>query len=195
MIRIGQSIVRSAVRPLLLAVVATAAVGPVSLRAETAVAPKTNPPGDIPDNQVFITYDAPQGFAIKVPEGWARQDAVNGAVFSDKYDQIWIQVSDTKTEPTPASVERDKAETLRKLGHAVEIRAITPVKLAAGQAIRIVYTSNSEPDAVIGKQVREENETYLFFKADKLVSIDLSAPLGADNADQWKMISSSFRWK
>ena len=190
-----QSIVRSVVRPLLLAVVATAAIGPLSLRAETSVAPETNPPGDIPDKQVFITYDAPQGFAIKVPEGRARQDAANGAVFSDVDGQIWIQVSDTETEPTPASVARDQAETLSKLGHAVEIKAITPVKLAAGQAIRIVFTSNSEPDAITGKQVREENETYLFFKADKLVSIDLSAPLGADNADRWRLISSSFRWK
>ena len=37
--------------------------------AEKPVAPEKNPPGDIPDNQVFIDYGSPLGFKIKVPEG------------------------------------------------------------------------------------------------------------------------------
>jgi hypothetical protein len=40
---------------------------------EHPIAPEKNPPGDIPDNQVFVEYRSPLGFAIKVPEGWARR--------------------------------------------------------------------------------------------------------------------------
>src|SRR5438105_1112341 len=61
---------------------------------EQPVAPEVNPPGDIPDNQVFITFKSPAGFSVKVPEGWARLDSPNETVFSDKYDQITLTVSD-----------------------------------------------------------------------------------------------------
>ena len=165
------------------------------LAAETAVAPEKNPPGDIPDSQVFIMYTSPLGFSIKVPEGWARRDGVNGAVFSDKYNQIWIEAGTVGAAPTKASVTQNEAATLLKTGRAVVIKTVTDVKLPAGPAVRIAYTSNSEPNAVTGKQIREENERYLYFKAGKLVSLDLSAPLGADNVDQWKLMADSFRWR
>ena len=42
--------------------------------AEKPVAAEKNPPGDVPDNQVFIDYRSPLGFNIKVPEGWARRE-------------------------------------------------------------------------------------------------------------------------
>ena len=46
---------------------------------ETAVAPETNPPGAIPDNQVFIDYTAPAGFSMQVPEGWSRSDTATAS--------------------------------------------------------------------------------------------------------------------
>src|SRR4051794_38360140 len=55
-----------------------------AIAAEKAVAPEHNPPGDIPDTQVFVTYASPLGFTIKVPEGWSRKDDAQSAVFSDK---------------------------------------------------------------------------------------------------------------
>jgi hypothetical protein len=81
------------------------------------------------------------------------------------------------------------------MGRAVRVTAVKHVKLPAGEAIRIVYTSNSEPNAVTNKQVRLENERYLFFKDGKLVTLELYAPKGADNVDQWQLMSNSFRWK
>ena len=45
---------------------------------EKPVVPEKNPPGDIPDNQVFIEYRSPLGFKIKVPEGWARRESSDG---------------------------------------------------------------------------------------------------------------------
>ena len=58
----------------------------------------------------------------------------------------------------------------------------------------LAYTSNGEPDAVTGKQVRLEDNSYLFFKDGHVATLTLWAPLGADNVDQWGQIARSFRW-
>jgi hypothetical protein len=47
---------------------------PPAIAQEKALAPEKNPPGDIPDSQVFVVYRLPQGLSLKVPEGWARKD-------------------------------------------------------------------------------------------------------------------------
>jgi hypothetical protein len=78
---------------------------------------------------------------------------------------------------------------------AVEIGNVTQVQLPGGQAVLVEYTSNSDPNAVTGKQVRLENNAYLYFKGGKLATLTLWAPLGADNVDQWKRMSDSFRWR
>ncbi|KAA3447011.1 hypothetical protein C7I87_29320 [Mesorhizobium sp. SARCC-RB16n] len=163
--------------------------------AEKAVQPEKNPPGDIPDSQVFIDYASPQGFAMKVPEGWARSDRADGASFVDKLDGVVVSVSKADAAPTAESAKANYVPDLEKTERAVKVSAVKPVTLPAGPAIRIVYTSNSEPNAVTNKQVRLENERYLFFKDGKLVTLELYAPKGADNVDQWQLMSNSFRWK
>ncbi|BCG77383.1 hypothetical protein [Mesorhizobium sp. 113-3-3] len=163
--------------------------------AEKPVQPEKNPPGDIPDSQVFIDYTSPQGFALKVPEGWARSDRADGASFVDKLDGVVVSVSRADAAPTVDSAKADYVAKLEAAGRAVRVSAVKQVKLPAGTAIRIVYTSNSEPNAVTNRQVRLENERYLYFKDGKLVALDLYAPKGADNVDQWQLMSNSFRWK
>ena len=69
------------------------------------------------------------------------------------------------------------------------------VTLPGGNAILVDYTSNSEPDAVTGKQVRLENNAFIFYNNGKLATLTLWAPVGADNVDQWKRMSESFRWR
>ena len=81
-----------------------------------------------------------------------------------------------------------------RAGHAVKVSAVTEVKLPAGPAIRIVFGSNSEPNAVTGKQIRLENERFLIGHGDKVATLTFSAPAGADNADQWTLMSQSFGW-
>src|SRR3954471_7883586 len=179
---------------LILAIVPPVAVGTVNA-AETAVPAEKNPPGDIPDSQVFITYDSKDGYSLQVPEGWARTDLPDGASFIDKLDGVVLTRSDAPKTPTAASVKKDYLPTLEKQGRAVKIGSVKAVKLPAGNAIRINYSSNSEPNAVSSKQVRLENQRFLFFKDGKLVALELYAPLGADNVDQWKLMSESFRWK
>ena len=163
--------------------------------AEKPIQPEKNPPGDIPDTQVFIDYTSPEGFTLKVPEGWARLDRADGASFVDKLDGVVVSVSKANAAPTLDSAKADYVAKLEAAGRAVRVSAVKQVKLPAGAAIRIVYTSNSEPNAVTNRQVRLENERYLYFKDGKLVALELYAPKGADNVDQWQLMSSSFRWK
>ncbi len=165
-----------------------------AIASEKPVIPEKNPPGDIPDNQVFITYRSKGNYQIKVPEGWARQTKGNDVSFINKLDGIEITITPETTAPTLATVKTKQVPQLELKGRAVKVLEIKEQKLSAGQAILIKYNSNSEPDGVTNKQVRLENINYLFFKKGKLITIRLWAPQGADNVDQWQLISNSFRW-
>lgn len=169
--------------------------GAPAMAAERPAAPEKNPPGDIPDTQVFVTYASPSGFSLKVPEGWARTDRRDGASFSDKYNAVGVTVASAASAPTAASAADREAADLVKAGRAVKIRAIRKVMLRSGPALLIDYTSNSEPNPVTNKQLRLESNRYLIYRGGKLATLDLSAPLGADNVDQWKLMSNSFQWR
>ena len=162
--------------------------------AETAVAPERNPPGDIPDDQVFVTFRAPQGFSLKVPEGWARRDVPSGVDFADKYGEIVVTITPASTAPTLAEVKSTDVVELAKLDRAVTVAASAAVKLPVGPAVKITFTSNSESNTVTGKRVRLENERFVIGGPGKRATLTLSAPAGADNADQWKLVAESFRW-
>ena len=185
------------------AVIASLALGMGTLAApsgpalarETAVAPEKNPPGDIPDSQAFVEYRSPAGFSLKVPEGWARAERPDGVRFSDKYDIIEIRVSKAGAPPGVAGAKAREAAGLRKSGRAVEIRSMKDVKLRSGPAVRIVYSSNSDPNPVTNRRIRLEHDRYLLYRNGVQATLDLSAPLGADNVDQWRLMSNSFRWR
>ena len=186
-------------RRLLSSIAVTAFVTSAALQrvavAETAVSPEVSPPGDIPDNQVFITFTSPAGFSIKVPEGWARKDGTNETVFSDKYNRIALTTGALSQPLDLAYAKSALAPEIEKSGRAVKIVGVSEVKLRAGKVIKIAYDANSAPNEVTNKQVRQENERFYYTKGAVLVALSLTAPKGADNVDQWKLISSSFRWK
>lgn len=162
---------------------------------EQPIKPEENPPGDIPDNQVFIEYQSPLGFSMKVPEGWARHDTANGAVFNDKYNTIALAVQ-TRAEPlTAASLKSTELPELEKTGRAIRVSGMKELKLPGGRAIALSYGSNSELNPVTSKAIRLENERYFFWRSGKVVTLTLSAPFGADNADQWTLMAKSFRWR
>lgn len=177
------------------ALVASLALLPVAITpafAENAVAVEKNPPGDIPDTQVFVAYNG-SGFSMKVPEGWSRTDQPTGARFTDKYNIIVATVDDALSLPTISDATATEAASVKAGGRAVKIASVKQVKLEGGQAIRIDYSANSEPNAVTGKQIRLEGVRFLLFKAGKLVMLDMAAPFGADNVDQWNLMSNSVR--
>ena len=87
--------------------------------------------------------------------------------------------------PTVDAAKQALVPDLEKSLHAVTVTAIKPVKLPAGPAVLVSYGSNSDPNPVTNKAIRLENDRYYFWKDDKLVAVNFSAPAGADNADQW----------
>jgi hypothetical protein len=71
--------------------------------SQVPLPPESNPPGDIPDTQVFFEYHSPLGFSLKVPEGWARHAEAAGARFTDKYGAVEIQVTPAAAALSTAS--------------------------------------------------------------------------------------------
>lgn len=167
-----------------------------STATERAVPPETNPSGDIPDNQVFVPYTSSAGgYRIQVPQGWARTDAGANVRFVDKLDGVAVTITSADAAPTIASARQNEAAALETAGRAVHLGKIQTVQLPAGTTVLIDYTSNSGPDPVTGKQIRLENNTYLFFKNGKEAALTLWAPQGADNVDQWRQMAESFQWQ
>jgi hypothetical protein len=160
-----------------------------------AVQPETNPPGDIPDDQVFVSYrsDA-SAYSLDVPEGWARTVSGPNVKFVDKLNSITVDVTSQSAAPTVASVEANEVPQLTGKVEAFEKVTVKAIDLPAGKAVLIRYRANSAPDSVTGKKVRLEIDRFELFKDGKLAVISLSAPAGSDNVDVWNQISSSFKW-
>ena len=163
--------------------------------AESPLAPEKNPPGDIPDTQVFVDYASPGHFTLKVPEGWARTDGAGTVSFADKLDGVSVTLTPAAQAPTIDAVKAEYVSAMLRDGRAVEVASVTTRKLPAGPAILIAYTLNSEPNAVTNKQIRLEANRYLLFRDGELATLDLYAPQGADNVDQWQLMSRSFQWQ
>lgn len=169
---------------------------PSHAATERPVAPEHNPPGDIPDTQVFVVYRSPLGFVLKVPEGWARRDRADGADFTDKLDGVSVTVAAAPgTPPDRKAIEATYVPAIEKSHRAPIIGKVEKARLPAGFSWRVSYTANSDPNPVTSKQVRMEHETYLFFRNGKVATLDLSAPAGADNVDQWALMARSFQWR
>ena len=177
-----------------LLLVALLGVANPALAAQAPVPPEHNPPGDIPDTQVFITYDGP-GFAMQVPEGWARHDLASGATFNDKYNIISVTTDPATQAATVETVRSGAVAKLEGLDRAVKVTAVKATNLKGGKAVEIDYSINSEPNAVTNKRIRLEDVRYLIFANGKLVTLDMAAPLGADNVDQWNLMANSVRIK
>lgn len=173
----------------------TAASGSGGTAVEQPVAPEKNPPGDIPDSQVFVRYVSPSGYELETPEGWARSLEGSDVTFRNKLDGVKVALTSEAAPPSVKSVRDNQAQLLKKSGRAVQIRCVQETQLPGGKAVLLVYDANSDPDPVTGKRVRLEENGYLFYKNGKLATLTLWAPLGADNVDQWKRIAGSFRWR
>jgi hypothetical protein len=179
---------------------ATLASSPVALPAqpiptETAIAPEVNPPGDIPDNQAFVTYtSADGGYSIAMPEGWARQEDGPNVTFVDKLHRFAVDVTCVDTAPTAETARSVDAAQLAQQVPAFELVEIKPVDLPAGPAMLIRYRTNSQQDEVTGKQIRLDVDRYEIFQNGRLASIALAVPAGSDNVDVSNQISGSFRW-
>jgi hypothetical protein len=165
-----------------------AAEGTVPSEAESAAT------GDIPDNQVFLTYDNPAaGYAIRYPEGWARKGSGSDVTFQEKANVIHVVV--TKGSPqTPAAAARGLAE-LKRTDPSVQAGRPERVAIAGAPVIKVTYTRLSPPDPVTGKRLRLTIDRYEYAHGGKVAIVDLGTPEGVDNVDAYRMISATFRWR
>lgn len=155
-------------------------------------ATESNPPGDIPDNQAFVSYTG-AGFTVQVPEGWSRVQSHAGAgvVYTDKLNSITI-----KPGAGDLTSQTAKAQ-LRALTGPVPAfapGAVSTVRRNAGSAVLLTYQADSAPNPVTSKVVRDAFEQYIFSKSGRHVQLILAGPVGADNVDPWRKVTDSFRW-
>jgi hypothetical protein len=158
-------------------------------------APETNPPGDIPDNQVFIPYRATSGdFTVKVPEGWSQSSDGSAVVFTDNFNSVRIEQTQASQPPTVDSVTATVVSEIAAAAPNYEAGNVESVSRNAGDAILVTYRTDSAPNEVTGKVIHLDVERYEFFSNGRLVTLTLSGPQGADNVDPWRIVTDSFQW-
>jgi hypothetical protein len=158
-------------------------------------ATESNPPGDIPDNQAFVSFiTAGGGYSVKIPEGWARTSQGTTFSFTDKLNHIEVSTATASTQPTVASVTNTDVPSLKAKVPKFAMGKVSSVIRGAGRAILLTYQGDSAPDQVTGKVVRDAFERFTFYRAGRRVDLTLSGPTNADNVDPWRIVSDSLRW-
>src|SRR5689334_8463290 len=85
--------------------------GQSALPAQSPVPAESNPPGDIPDTTVYVTYQSPAGhLLLKVPEGWSRSSKPASSTFTSNLNSIAIAWMPMAGAPTVSSA---RATTVR----------------------------------------------------------------------------------
>lgn len=169
-----------------------------SAATEAPAQAEQNPAGDIPDSQAFVTYSsAAGGYAIDMPEGWARQEDGTNVTFSDKLHAFSVSIYCSDAAPTDATAqaEAQPGGSLQAAMPGFELVAISDIQLPVGKAVRITYRADSAPDDVTGKQHRIDVDRYELFHNGTVAVISLVSPAGSDNMDVFRHVSESFTWQ
>ncbi|MEV6837095.1 hypothetical protein AB0N17_21720 [Streptomyces sp. NPDC051133] len=174
--------------------------GSTAVSGENKPAPtESNPPGDIPDNQVYVSFQPTDGiftgFTLKVPEGWARTSQGGTTTFTDKLNTVKITAVSASGAPTAGSVTRTVIPRLRAQVPKFASPRASEVTRHAGRVVLLTYQGDSAKDPVTGKVVRDAFERYAFYRAGHEVDLTLSGPVKADNVDPWRIVSDSFTWR
>lgn len=158
-------------------------------------AAESSPPGDIPDNQVYVSYSPPgSGYSVKVPEGWSRSSSGGAITFTDKLNSIRLEAMPAGTAPTVASARKTLVPQLSHSVNGFVPGTVSIVSRSAGPALRIAYLASGKPDPVTGKVSQDAVERYIFVHKGKEAILTLSGPKGADNVDPWRIVTNSLRW-
>ncbi|WP_433038348.1 hypothetical protein [Actinomycetospora sp. CA-053990] len=157
--------------------------------------PEVNPSGDIPDNQVYVPYPAPDGtFTVSVPEGWARSTAGGAVVFTDNLNAVRLETRPMPAAPTEAGVTAQDLPALQASVPGFVPGPVTTVTRNAGTAVLATYQAVAPPDPVTGRTRTDTIERYAFWHSGQELVISLSGPVGADNVDPWRAVTDSLRW-
>jgi hypothetical protein len=157
--------------------------------------------GDIPDNQVFLTYhNAAAGYSMVYPEGWARRGSGKRVLFQDKSNLARIVI-----EPGAATATQARAAlaALAATTPSLKLVSVTahpsctnqgatvPLPLASA---KVVYTTLSAPSPVTGKRLQLSVDRYYLGHGAQRAVVDLGTPQGVDNVDAYCQMIKSFRW-
>ena len=130
--------------------------------------------GDIPDNQVFLTFrNTAAGYSLKYPEGWAQQGSGPQVTIRDKNNIVRIVVSSGAKPSVPGAQQ---------------------VTISNASALKSVYRTKSAPNTVTGKRVTLVVDRYYLWHDGKRAVVDLGTPVGVDNVDAYRLMIESFRW-
>lgn len=150
--------------------------------------------GDIPDNQVFLTFtNQAGGYSISYPEGWARRGAASDATFSDKNNIVHITIG--KGSAPTASTVQSELKALEQTNPTLKFTPPHAIRLKSRSAVRARYTTESAPNPVTGKRVLLIVDRYELAHAGERATVDLGTPTGVDNVDAYRMMINSFRWR
>jgi hypothetical protein len=164
-----------------------------SPEAETPSEAESAATGDIPDNQVFLTFNnRSAGYSIRYPEGWARRGSAGDVTFQEKGNVIHIVVV-KGGGPTPSSAVAE-LERVRQSDPTVKVGRPERLTIAGAPVIKVTYTRLSTPDPVTGKRLPLTIDRYIYTHGGKVATVDLGTPVGVDNVDAYRLISRSFRW-
>ncbi|MFE2426172.1 hypothetical protein ACFXJ5_05360 [Streptomyces sp. NPDC059373] len=174
----------------------TSSASSSSASSSSAVPKETNPPGDIPDTQVYVPWSpSGGGYTVKVPEGWSRTAQGSATVFADKYNSVRAEPVAATSAPTVQSVRTTDIPAIRAKSKGFSLVDVSVVQRKGGSAMLAEYHTDSAPDQVTGKSVSLDVQRYVFYKAGKgEVVLTLSGAVGADNVDPWRTVTDSFRW-
>jgi hypothetical protein len=149
---------------------ATTSASPSPLAPEAQAAAT----GDIPDNQMFLTFrNAAAGYSIKYPEGWAQQGSGAQVTIRDKNNIVRVVVS---------------------AGGKPSVKGTQQVTISGAPALKSVYRTQSAPNALTGKRVTLVVDRYYLWHNGKRAVVDLGTPVGVDNVDAYRLMIESFRW-
>ena len=158
-------------------------------------APETLPPGDIPDTIAYVPYAVPgHGLTLSTPEGWSRKITPDGVIFTDKLNTVQLVDTHASGPITIASAQHTEVPKRAATLKGFKLQSVSVVSRPAGAAVRIKYLGYSKPDPVTGKFGVLAFERYAFFHQGREVSLVLSSPLGSDNVDPWRNVTSSLRF-
>jgi hypothetical protein len=164
------------------------ALVPASAQADTPT------PGDIPDNQAFVRFTAPQ-YSLTTPEGWSRVTHGPTVTLSDKYNAISVQIGAAAKAPTVRSVTATEIPRLRSATPGFRAARVTSLVRPAGRVVLVRYEARSPRDAVTGRTIVNDVERYEYWKSGRLAIVTLQAPHGSDNVDAWRTVTTSFHWR
>jgi hypothetical protein len=150
--------------------------------------------GDIPDNQVFLTYtNTSPPYTFRYPEGWTRKGNGAEVTFSDKNNIVHLVVDKAAT-PSPGSVKAELTR-LKQSNPTLSFSPPTTIHLKSGTAIKATYRTQSAPNPVTGKRVVLIVDRYELAHAGKRATVDLGTAQGVDNVDAYRMMINSFQWR